>query len=160
MKFAWKAISLFLIFGASDVGIRCANCRVGGWTCIRVRLFSAFLDIFALSTTHTFLFYGCWRGCKIKKLEWITILLEVPAARVHPRCANAHNCFGPTLGRWWNFEKGILKRATLIGDEWWTHSNQRIHMQMSWNWKGFSRKGRRYGKYVSSKSKLNFLSII
>ena len=22
-----------------------------------------------------------------------------PAARVHPRCANAHNCFGPTLGR-------------------------------------------------------------
>ena len=26
--------------------------------------------------------------------------LEVPAARVHPRCANAHNCFGLSLGRW------------------------------------------------------------
>ena len=24
--------------------------------------------------------------------------------RVDPRCANTHNCFGPTLGRWWNTE--------------------------------------------------------
>ena len=24
---------------------------------------------------------------------------EVPASRVHPRCANAHNCLGTTLGR-------------------------------------------------------------
>ena len=25
--------------------------------------------------------------------------LEVPASWIHPRCANAHNCLGPTLGR-------------------------------------------------------------
>ena len=24
---------------------------------------------------------------------------EVPTSRVHPRCANAHNCLGPNLGR-------------------------------------------------------------
>ena len=24
---------------------------------------------------------------------------EVPASRVHPRCADAHNCLGPNLGR-------------------------------------------------------------
>ena len=24
---------------------------------------------------------------------------EIPAAWVHPRCVNAHNCLGPTLGR-------------------------------------------------------------
>ena len=30
--------------------------------------------------------------------------LEVPASQVHPSCANAHNCLGPTQGRWWNTE--------------------------------------------------------
>ena len=32
-----------------------------------------------------------------------------PKQRVLPRCANAHNCFGPTLGRWWNSDYVILK---------------------------------------------------
>ena len=36
---------------------------------------------------------------KNSKDEKIYLYQEVPAARVHPRCANAHNFFGSTLGR-------------------------------------------------------------
>ena len=31
-------------------------------------------------------------------------LLGSATARVHPKCANAHKCFGMTLGRRWNSE--------------------------------------------------------
>ena len=33
---------------------------------------------------------------------WGEVGLLVAASQVHPRCADAHNCLGPTLGRWWN----------------------------------------------------------
>ena len=35
---------------------------------------------------------------KIGKFWFLVTYQEVPAARVHPWCAKAHNCFGLTLG--------------------------------------------------------------
>ena len=34
---------------------------------------------------------------------------RVPAAHVLSRCANAHNCLGPNLERWWNSDHVVLK---------------------------------------------------
>ena len=38
--------------------------------------------------------------------------LEVPASSVHPRCANAHNCYGRTLGQ--RLDKVSNSRGALL----------------------------------------------
>ena len=46
--------------------------------------------------------YSAWPILKLKEI-----------LRVHPRCANAHNCLGPTLGKWWNTEVSLINAARL-----------------------------------------------
>ena len=42
---------------------------------------------------------NCNDRAKISQSIIVLCNKEVPAARVHPRCANAHNNLGPTLKR-------------------------------------------------------------
>ena len=42
-----------------------------------------------------------------------SIYKEVPVSQLHPRCANTHNCLGPTLGKWWNTEVSLINAARL-----------------------------------------------
>ena len=44
---------------------------------------------------------------------YTSFIRKTKQMRVHPRCANAHNCLGPTLGRWWNTKVSLIYAARL-----------------------------------------------
>ena len=52
------------------------------------------------------------------------IIQEVPASWVHARCANAHNCFGLTLGRWWNSDHVVLKLSIRTSASPWREQSE------------------------------------
>ena len=64
--------------------------------------------------------YGVFWKEIIEKVAYITYVLMlkhlntrkyIPALRVHPMRSNAHNCYRPTLWRWWNSEIDFLKNG-------------------------------------------------
>ena len=74
---------------------------------------------------------------KLRCLFWELVSnYEVPAAWVHPRCTNAHNCLRPTLGRWCFLRLYICSlaspRMTAVWQGFWNrHGSQNSYLDVS-----------------------------